>query len=102
MAGEVNPNRGANMDLITSESRDGANDVGTLWTMRRGGRRARCALFARAGAWELRVLVDGVVTLTERCGRGADTFVLAETWKRRMAGDGWWQVLPGAAARRVS
>ena len=67
--------------------------------MYRPGHRARCALIARSGEWELRVLVDGVLTLTERCERAADSFALADAWKHRMLEDGWRQVVPGAAAR---
>ena len=93
------------MNFITRESRqtrETATDVGTLWTMYRFDHRARCALFSRAGKWELRVLVDGLLTLTERCDRGGDTFLLAELWRRRLAEDGWRQVLPDGASRRAS
>ena len=68
-----------------------------MWTMQRRGHRARCALIARAGEWELRVLVDGVLMLTKWCERAADSFSIAETWKHRMLKDGWRQVVPKAA-----
>jgi hypothetical protein len=70
------------------------NDVGTLWTMRRLGRRARCALLAWPGDWEIRVLIDDQPLLSERCGRAENAFAVAETWKRRMREDGWHQVIP--------
>jgi hypothetical protein len=76
-----------------------ASDVGTLWTMRRSGRRARCALMACAGEWELRVLEDGEAVFTERCPRGDEVFVIAELWKRRMFEQGWDQVVPGSPRR---
>ena len=85
------------------QSSDGAShDVGTLWTMRRLGHRARCALIDRAGDWELRVLADGEVLLTQRCGRGSEAFALAETWKRRMLAQGWHLVVPALTAPPAS
>ena len=69
-------------------------NVGTLWTMRRLDSSARCALFARAGGWELSVLVDGVSLLTEQCSRSSDAFNLAEKWKLRMLHQGWVQIVP--------
>jgi len=78
------------------------NDVGTLWTLRRLGRQARCALMAWPGDWELRVLVDGEILLSERCPRGDEAFALAELWKRRMLEQGWRQVLPRPKSRLSS
>jgi hypothetical protein len=75
---------------------DAPDDVGTLWTMRRPGRQARCALFARPGSWELRILIDGDVLLAERCPRGNDAFALAARWKDRMLAQGWEQVVPNS------
>ncbi len=43
-------------------------DVGTLWTMRRRDRRARCALLSGPRGLELRVLVDGRPLLSETVG----------------------------------
>jgi hypothetical protein len=86
--------------VIPSRSRqDGATDVGTLWTMHRLGRRARCALMACSGDWELRILVDGQVLVSERCPRGDETFALAELLKRRMLEQGWRQILPNRMHR---
>ena len=82
------------MDLTTTARSEAGDDVGTLWTMHRPGHRARCALIARVGEWELRVLVDGVLMLTERCECAADSFSLADAWKHRMLEDGWRQVVP--------
>jgi hypothetical protein len=73
------------------------DDVGTLWTMRRGDRHARCALIAWPADWELRVLIDGETLLTQRSARGAETFRLAEQWRRRMVQNGWVQVVPRSA-----
>ena len=85
------------MDSRIQSSDATSHDVGTLWTMRRPGHRARCALIDCAGDWELRVLADGEVLLTERCARGSEAFALAETWRRRMLEQGWHQVVPPAA-----
>jgi hypothetical protein len=69
------------------------NDVGTLWTMRRVGHRARCALMAwPQGGWELRVVVDGGIVHAERCPRGHEAFALADEWKDHMLAQGWHQV----------
>jgi hypothetical protein len=76
-----------------------ANDVGTLWTMQRRDRSARCALMACPGHWELRVLVDGDILLSECCARPNDAFVLAEQWKRRMLERGWQQIVPRVESR---
>ena len=70
------------------------NDVGTLWTMRRLGCVARCALMAWPADWELRVLVDGDTLLSERCPRGAEAFALADKWRSRMLDQGWLQIVP--------
>ena len=76
-------------------SENAPHDVGTLWTMRRSERCARCALMTWASDWELRVLVEGDVLLTERCRTAADAFEVAERWRLRMLGRGWNQVKPG-------
>jgi hypothetical protein len=82
------------MSLPATTRQDTPNDVGTLWTMRRLDRRARCALIAWLGGWELRVVIDGDTLLAERCPRGAAAFALADQWKRRMLDQGWHQVIP--------
>lgn len=69
-------------------------DVGTLWTMRRDHHTARCALFALADDWELRVLVDGEPTLTQRCDRSDHAFAVAEQWKGRLEAQSWRQIIP--------
>jgi hypothetical protein len=70
-------------------------DVGTLWIMQRPEHSARCALIARRGAWEVRVIVDGELLLEARCARTDEAFTLAEQWRGRMTSQGWQQVLPG-------
>lgn len=92
------------MELFTAQRQGpaAADDVGTLWTLRRHDHRARCALIARPHSWEIRVLVDGALLMAERCERGADTFALAESLKQRMLAAGWQQVVPRPAMRRVS
>ena len=90
------------MSLARRTSRETANDVGTLWTMRRSDHYARCSLIERVGTWELRVVVDGKILISERCPRGSAAFALAETWKRRMCDDGWCPVLPGQARRTLN
>ena len=77
--------------------KDSPKDVGTLWIMRRSHHSARCALLERFGTWELRIVIDGEMLLSERCRRGSAAFALAETWKGRMSDDGWRQVLPETA-----
>ena len=76
---------------------DAPNDVGTLWTMQRLGCSARCAFMTWSRGWEVRVLVDNRVLLTEHCDRAEDAFATAERWKKRMGDQGWRQVVPGAA-----
>ena len=82
--------------------RDTPNDVGTLWTMRRLGCLARCALMAWPADWELRVLVDGEILLAERCPRGAEAFALADEWRSRMLDQGWLQIVPPSEQRKAS
>ena len=84
-----------NTRLIRSSHPETADDVGTLWTMRRSGHKARCALMAWSGDWEVRVLVDGETLLAERCPRGAEAFGLAELWMAHMIDKGWRQIVPG-------
>lgn len=74
------------------------HDVGTLWTMRRSGHSARCALITRRGRWELRVLIDRDLLLADRCDGPADAFSVAERWKEQMLLDGWLQVVPSRIA----
>lgn len=92
------------VELFTAQSQRTAtaDDVGTLWTMRRHEHRARCALIARPNHWELRVFVDGTLLMAERCERGAETFALAESLKQKMLGGGWRQVVPQLCMSRVS
>jgi hypothetical protein len=82
--------------MTTRARQETPNDVGTLWTMRRQGLAARCALIAWPGDWELRVLVDGEILLTERCPRGNEAFALAERWRGRMLKQGWEQLVPSS------
>jgi hypothetical protein len=74
--------------------RPAPKDAGTLWSMRRGGLAARCALLAWSTRWELRVLVDGAALLSERCDGPEKAFQLAERWKRRLSERHWQQILP--------
>jgi hypothetical protein len=69
-------------------------DIGTLWILRHQDRTARCALVARKATWEVCVLVDREVLLSERCTRLDETFSLAERWKTRMLEAGWRKVVP--------
>ena len=89
------------MSLLATTPQDPPNDVGTLWTMRRSGHGARCALMSWFGEWELRVIVDGDTLLTERCPRGAEAFAMADLWKRRMLEQGWSQVVPVTSSHRL-
>ena len=76
---------------------DAGNDVGTLWTMKRLDSRARCALIAWRDHWELQVLIDNEVLLTERCERADDAFTVANRWRQRMLANGWQQIVPRPA-----
>ncbi|MEO6236657.1 MAG: hypothetical protein ABIQ52_06625 [Vicinamibacterales bacterium] len=83
---------------MTAGARDDrANDVGTLWTMRAQDRGARCALIAWPRDWEIRVVMDGVILIAERCRKPAEAFALAERWKDRLIQLGWEPVVPPAA-----
>ena len=73
---------------------DRAEDVGTLWSMRRREYSARCALMARRTGWEVRVLVGADVLLEERCNRADEAFTIGERWRVRLVRDGWIQVVP--------
>ena len=72
-------------------------DVGTLWTMHRSEHVIRCALFAWAAEWELRIVMDGQILLAQRCQRGGAAFQLGDMWRDRMVKHGWQQVLPAHA-----
>jgi len=63
---------------------------------------ARCALMAWPTDWELRVLVDGDILLSERCPRGAEAFALADEWRYRMLDQGWLQIVPASELRKPS
>jgi hypothetical protein len=78
---------------------DAPQDVGTLWSMRRGDHRARCALLASRGEWQVQVLVDGTALLAQTCDEPAAAFVLAEDWQRRMIAQGWRRILPPSEYR---
>lgn len=79
---------------MRKDVKDKATDVGTMWTMTRDGRTARCALLSLPQEWELRVLLDGAPLLTKRCLETRQAVDVAEDWKRRMAAKGWLQVRP--------
>ena len=81
---------------------EAAEDVGTLWTMQRLESSARCALMARSGRWEVRVLVDGTLLLAEQCARADAAFHLADRWRQRMLQDGWHQIVPRESRRPLS
>jgi hypothetical protein len=70
--------------------------------MRRLGCMARCALMAWPTDWELRVLVDDEILLSERCPRGAEAFALADEWRCRMLDQGWLQIVPASELRKPS
>jgi hypothetical protein len=61
---------------------------------------ARCALMAWSTDWELRVLVDGDILLSERSPRGAEAFALADEWRYRMLDQGWLQIVPASELRK--
>jgi hypothetical protein len=69
-------------------------DVGTLWMMERGGRRARCAFVKAESGWQVRAIVDNRILLTDDCDRPQDAFALAEQWQREMCEQGWRRLVP--------
>jgi hypothetical protein len=77
--------------------------VGTLWTLRREEYTASCSLLSWSPGWELRVLMQNDVLLSQRCSTTADAFELAEHWRRGLLEHGWQQIIPmpgiGAAFR---
>ena len=83
----------------TSRGAGTGSDVGTLWTMKRHDRTARCALISRPGGLEVQVLVDGDILLAESCDRASEAFTLAEGWKLRMTDKSWRQVTPAPVAQ---
>jgi hypothetical protein len=87
---------------IPKSSRQEPKNVGTLWSMRRFGRDARCTLLDRAGKWELRIVSERRVLLAYRCPRGEKAFTVAEAWRRRMLEQGWRQVVPRALRNDAS
>ena len=82
-----------------SSRQDGAEDVGTLWTMHRREHSARCALIARRSGWEVRVLIGRDSLLEERCDRADEAFSIGERWRVRLLEDGWQQVVPPSRDR---
>jgi hypothetical protein len=64
--------------------------------MKRFDSRARCALIAWRDHWELQVLIDNEVLLTEQCERADDAFAVANRWRQRMLAKGWQQIVPTA------
>jgi hypothetical protein len=82
-----------------SSRQDGAEDVGTLWTMHRREHSARCALIARRTGWEVRVLIGRDSLLEERCDRADEAFSIGERWRVRLLEDGWQQVVPPSRDR---
>jgi hypothetical protein len=64
-------------------------DVGTLWTLEQDTHSARCALVWVPHAWELRVLIDDQVLLSERCRTQADVLAVAGRWATRLRDCGW-------------
>jgi hypothetical protein len=82
------------IDTTKRPRQESPDDVGTLWTLQRRDHTARCALLAWPTTWEVRVLVDREMLLTERCGRTEDAFALADLWKCRLLQEGWRQILP--------
>jgi hypothetical protein len=71
-----------------------SNDVGTLWTMHRDHRAARCALIKMADGWEVLVLVSNRILLSQVCDRAEDAFGIGSEWRREMTNEGWRQVIP--------
>jgi hypothetical protein len=62
--------------------------------MQRGEHRARCALIRTLGSWEVRVLVDNGILMSESCDSTEDAFILGSDWQRRMRHEGWRQIVP--------
>ena len=87
----------------TRRADDTPYDAGTLWTLRRHDRVARCTLIAHRKEWEVCVIVDGQPILSKRCALTTDVFASAEEWKGRLTAKGWTGLRPGSALEeRVS
>lgn len=76
---------------------DTSRNVGTLWTLRQGGLKARCALLSWPDVWEVRVVMDGQTLVSERCVRTEEAFAFAERWRRELRARSWQQVVPPPA-----
>jgi hypothetical protein len=74
-------------------------DVGTLWTMERAGRRARCAFVKSPEGWQVRAIVDNKILLIDDCDRPQDAFALAERWQRQLREQGWRRLVPSTSAQ---
>ena len=70
--------------------------------MTRDGWTARCALWALADTWELRVTVDAKLLFSKRGAKVHDLFSLAERWKERMSHSGWKRVSRSAGLTAVA
>lgn len=58
------------------------HEYGTVWTLRRNARIARCTLLSwPTGKLELRILVDDHLLLTDQRACIAAAFSLADEWK---------------------
>ena len=75
--------------LQSQEDQELPQDVGILWTLEHSGQTVRCELLSHYDIWEVRLLVDSDLLLSERCAVSHDVFSIAEQWKRGLGGRGW-------------
>jgi hypothetical protein len=76
-------------DAVKHAAAASSVELGTLWTVRRGPHTAQCTLLWLPYNWELRVVLNGVTLLSERCRTQDEVVSIARTWRGRMASRGW-------------
>ena len=78
---------------------DKATDLGTLWTLKRDDRLARCGFVALGNIYEVSVSVDGDLLLAQRFTLRHEVFGAAERWRTRMSERGWKHVTQSVRPR---
>ena len=65
------------------------HEAGEVWTLRKGTRVARCALWTHPYGGEARVTVDGELSRSEAKRDGLALVDLALDWKQQFQEKGW-------------
>jgi hypothetical protein len=63
-------------------------ELGDAWTLRKGQRLARCALFSHPFGWELRLMV-GELVRSKVCRTQDEILTTQENWRAAMLERGW-------------